>query len=54
MSVVDAILFVIFIVCITIGYFKYKFSFWKRLGVPFVAPRIPYGNIQGKFRVPEL
>ena len=31
-------------------YFKYKFSYWKNLGVPYCEPKIPYGNLQGRKR----
>lgn len=28
-------------------FFKHKFNYWKNLGVPYIEPRIPFGNIQG-------
>lgn len=50
MNFVDVLLFISFAVLLAILYFKHKFNFWKNLGVPFVKPRIPYGNIQGQSR----
>jgi cytochrome P450 family 6 len=29
------------------GYSKIKFTYWKRLGVPYIQPNFPFGNIQG-------
>lgn len=51
MNLFDVILFVAFVVILIVAVFKHKFKFWKNLGVPFVEPRIPFGNIQGSFRV---
>jgi cytochrome P450 family 6 len=35
------------IVCISVWYyFKSKYGFWKRKGVRFIAPVIPFGNIR--------
>ena len=48
MSLVDILLFISFAVLLLILFFKCKFAFWKNLGVPYVEPRIPYGNIQGQ------
>lgn len=48
MSLVDVILFLAFAIILFFAFFKHKFNYWKSLGVPFVEPRIPYGNIQGK------
>jgi cytochrome P450 family 6 len=31
-------------------YFKYKFTYWESIGVPFIKPRFPYGNVQGRKR----
>lgn len=49
MSLVDILLFISFAILLLFLYFKHKFNYWKNLGVPFVKPRIPYGNIQGQF-----
>lgn len=48
MSFVDVLLFFVFAIILLFGFFKHKFSYWKRLGVPFIEPNIPYGNIQGQ------
>lgn len=50
MSLFDVVLFIGFAFGLLIFYFKHKFNFWKNLGVPFVKPRIPYGNIQGQLK----
>lgn len=42
------LLFFVFAIILLFGFFKHKFSYWKRLGVPFIEPNIPYGNIQGQ------
>lgn len=32
-------------------YFRHKFSYWERRGVPFVQPIIPFGNLSGVGKV---
>ncbi|KAG5677849.1 hypothetical protein PVAND_007569 [Polypedilum vanderplanki] len=51
MHIVDIFLFIISVIFIIWTYFKIKFTYWKSLGVPFIKPRIPYGNIQGRRRI---
>lgn len=51
MGLINAALFIAFIFFLIWYFFKHKFSYWKNLDVPFVTPRIPYGNIQGRKRV---
>mgnify|MGYP003556100858 CR=1 FL=1 len=51
MGLINAALFIAFIFFLIWYFFTHKFSYWKNLGVPFVIPRIPYGNIQGRKRV---
>ncbi|CRL03720.1 CLUMA_CG016319, isoform A [Clunio marinus] len=46
-SLVDVLLFFCFISFLLYLYFKYKFNYWKSLGVPHIKPSIPLGNIQG-------
>ena len=31
-------------------YFKRQYQYWEDRGVPFVQPKIPYGNLQGRKR----
>lgn len=50
MNVFDLFLFIATLIFAGWIYFKYKFSYWRNLGVPFIEPRIPYGNIQGRKR----
>lgn len=49
MNVLDLTLSVITLVLFLICFVKYKFSYWRNLGVPFLEPKFPYGNMQGKF-----
>lgn len=28
-------------------YSKHKYSYWKRHNIPYIEPRLPFGNIQG-------
>jgi cytochrome P450 family 6 len=51
MNLVDILLFIAFAIFITWLYFQHKFNYWKNRNVPFVKPRIPYGNIQGRKRI---
>lgn len=50
MMFVDIALFFIFVLFLVYLYFKVKFSHWKNLNIPYIQPRIPYGNIQGHRR----
>lgn len=50
MNIIDFLLLIATLIFGGWIYFKYKFSYWKNLGVPYVEPRIPYGNIQGRKR----
>lgn len=45
--IVELILGLITIFAVIYVYIKLKFSYWKRLGVPYVEPSFPFGNIQG-------
>jgi hypothetical protein len=47
MHTTEILLLIFSIVAVVWIFFKIKFSYWKSRGVPFVKPRIPYGNIQG-------
>ncbi|KAK4878166.1 hypothetical protein RN001_010672 [Aquatica leii] len=38
-------IFVILIVGV-VTYFKWAYKFWQRLGVPYLEPTIPFGNVQ--------
>lgn len=39
--------FLISIVLLVVAFFKWKFNYWKSLGVPYAEPHFPFGNIQG-------
>ena len=49
MVLVGIILFIGFVALLFYYFFKVKFDYWKNLNVPYLKPRIPYGNIQGEF-----
>lgn len=51
MNLINLALLVAFAVLLVYYYFKRKFSFWSDCDVPFVKPRIPYGNIQGQLDI---
>ncbi|CAD7079480.1 unnamed protein product [Hermetia illucens] len=47
MEVLTIILwFIIFLIPATYLFFKKKYSYWKDRGVPYLEPKIPYGNLQ--------
>lgn len=48
--IISAIFLIVIIIGLTYYYFKRKFQYWKDRGVPFVQPKIPYGNLQGRKR----
>lgn len=50
MNIFDIILLIATLIFAGWIYFKYKFNYWKNLGVNFINPRIPFGNIQGRKR----
>lgn len=43
---ISSLAVIIFIIYI---YFKWSFQYWKRKGVPFLMPRIPFGNVENTF-----
>lgn len=49
MSIIDFLLFIGFCVLLFFLYVKYKFSYWKRLGVAYIEPRFPNGNTHSEF-----
>lgn len=32
--------------CVFIAFFKWRYSYWRRKGLPFLAPKIPFGNTE--------
>lgn len=48
---IEGLLLLSILVCSTIGsiylFFKWKYSYWRNLGIPYAEPKIPFGNIQG-------
>jgi cytochrome P450 family 6 len=43
----ELLLFIVTLIASIYAFFKHKFNYWKDLGVPYIQPRIPFGNIQG-------
>ncbi|KAF5287526.1 hypothetical protein FQA39_LY04154 [Lamprigera yunnana] len=41
----NAVAIVVLIVIGIISYYKWAFQYWKRLGVPYLKPSIPFGNM---------
>jgi cytochrome P450 family 6 len=46
----DLIGIVVALVAITIGYYKWIYQYWQRKNLPFLEPRIPYGNLINPLR----
>lgn len=44
----EIVIFAATFIALLFLYFRSKFSHWKRLGVPYVKPSIPFGNMQGR------
>lgn len=50
MSLLVALTLLVILITTIVIYLKYKFSYWKRRGVPFIEPSIPFGNYGPLFR----
>lgn len=42
------------IICLAYLYMKWAFSYWRRNKIPFVEPKIPFGNLQVTKRTEHL
>ena len=38
------------VVAAVVLYMKHKFGYWKRMGVPYLEPSLPFGNMSDLFR----
>lgn len=47
-TLLDLILQISFFCLLIIFYYDHKFNYWKRRGVPFLKPQIPYGNFKSE------
>lgn len=41
----DVVGFTIAVCVIIYTYFKWSFQYWERKGVPYIQPKIPFGNV---------
>ncbi|XP_023310268.1 probable cytochrome P450 6a20, partial [Anoplophora glabripennis] len=41
----DALAFFVTLTVVVYAYFKWKYQYWKRKGIPYFVPKIPFGNI---------
>uniref|UniRef100_V5GHG9 Cytochrome P450 6A1 n=1 Tax=Anoplophora glabripennis TaxID=217634 RepID=V5GHG9_ANOGL len=41
----DALAFFVTLTVVFYAYFKWKYQYWKRKGIPYFVPKIPFGNI---------
>lgn len=37
----------VFLLTLVYQYFKFAYAYWKSIDVPYVEPKIPYGNFKG-------
>lgn len=44
-----AVTFLVILIC----YFKWSFQYWKRCGIPYLEPEIPFGNLSNAIRGKE-
>ncbi|XP_049824786.1 probable cytochrome P450 6a23 isoform X2 [Aethina tumida] len=42
----EIVLFLVTIVLLVLGYFKYSYTYWSRRGIPFIKPKLFYGNLK--------
>lgn len=47
MSLLIILLFIISVLIVLHFFVQWRYSYWKRRGVPFVKPSFPFGNFQG-------
>ncbi|XP_023310269.1 cytochrome P450 6a2-like [Anoplophora glabripennis] len=40
----DALVFFVTLTVVVYAYFKWKYQYWKRKGLPYFVPKIPFGN----------
>lgn len=38
--------FLVSVFCVILLFFKWRYGYWKRHGVPFLEPKIPFGNTE--------
>lgn len=47
MILTELVISILIIIITSVTLIKWRYNYWKNLGIPFVQPTFPYGNIKG-------